>query len=472
MKIKNKEIKFNIYIFFVLVAAVLGIAMSIMIPVSQVPDEYTHFEGMLVSYGNKEILREDMDKFFEPSGMNKFNQGNLHPVNQELYNKTGMEKYSKGLFEYGIKPSASAVKYLPAAIGFYLGVMLHLPILICHQLGELTALIFYIIFCVIALKLMPFKKEMLLFVMLVPMAIQEASSFSPDVIVNACAFLITAMILDFKVRDKKVGWKDVIIFALLSMWLMIAKIIYVLIPLGIFIVPLDKFELRLGKKLELKLGKKLELASIIKRFKWAFIGLMILAVILVGYVCRDFMYFKVLYACILQPGSTLRIFKNTILGYGDLFIQTLAGSFGWLEVDVSLLFIVTFFIMLFYINVFQSKESIEMQELFSVKNRIYFVVISAAVFGFVLLSMVSWSMELAGFDRDVSVSVMRTYLPQISYMLGVQGRYFIPFMPMLLAALGRGNEIKNRKFYTVIQCVYYIVSMMYVMWILDIRFWR
>ena len=84
MKFKNKEIKFNIYIFFVLTAMVWGLVMSIMIPVSQVPDEYTHFEGMLASYGNKEILREDMDRFFEPSGMSEFNQGKLHPVDSGL----------------------------------------------------------------------------------------------------------------------------------------------------------------------------------------------------------------------------------------------------------------------------------------------------------------------------------------------------------------------------------------------------
>ncbi len=464
MKFKNKEIKFNIYIFFVLTAMVWGLVMSIMIPVSQVPDEYTHFEGMLASYGNKEILREDMDRFFEPSGMSEFNQGNLHPVDSGLYMKTGMESYSKGLFEYGLRPSISAIKYLPIAIGFYFGVLLHLPMIVCHQLGELTALIFYIIFCVIALKKMPFKKEVMLFVMLLPMAIQEAGSFSPDVVVNACSFLITAMILDFRVRDKKVGWKDIIVFALLSLWILIAKMIYVLIPLGIFIVPLDKFEL--------KLGKKIELAAVIKRFKPVFIGLIILMVILVGYICRDFAYFKVLYACILQPGNTFSLFKNTFLGYGDLFIQTLVGSFGWLEIDVSLVFIVIFFIMLFYINVFQTKESIEMQESFTFKNRIVFVIISAAVFGFVLLSMVSWSFFLEGFDLDVPVSVMRSYLPRISYMLGVQGRYFIPFMPMLVSSLGRGNEVKNRKFYTAVQCAFYIGSMMYVIWLLDIRYWR
>ncbi len=113
-----------------------------------------------------------------------------------------------------------------------------------------------------------------------------------------------------------------------------------------------------------------------------------------------------------------------------------------------------------------------MQESFTFKNRIVFVIISAAVFGFVLLSMVSWSFFLEGFDLDVPVSVMRSYLPRISYMLGVQGRYFIPFMPMLVSSLGRGNEVKNRKFYTAVQCAFYIGSMMYVIWLLDIRYWR
>jgi Predicted membrane protein len=473
----QEKYKFNIYVFFIVIAAVWGLAMSILIPVSQVPDEYTHFDGMLQSYGAGNLLKDDLNDFFRPSGMDSMNSGELHPVDSSAYLDAGMKSYKSGLFSYGFGPGIIAIKYLPQAIGFFLGVLLGLPMLICHQLGELTALIFYVIICTIALKKMPFKKEVMLFVMLMPMALQEAGSFSPDVTVNACSFLLTAMIFDFKIRGSrfdsedgktdlkksKIGWKDMIIFAFLTFIVLISKEIYILIAFGIFIVPLDRFYL--------PIGKKFDLAAFIKKYKIAFIGLLAAIVIILGILCRDFLYVKVLYACILQPGRTFLLFKNSLIGYKDFYLQTLVGFFGWLDSAVSYFYIVIFFMMLTYINLFQSKKSIELQKDFSIRNRIYLIVLSLAIFVFVFISMVSWSFQLAGVDMSLGVPEFRQYLYQVDYMLGVQGRYFIPFLPMLVISFGRGNEPASSKKYTAVQAVYYILSMLIVLRIIFIRYW-
>ena len=85
--------------------------------------------------------------------------------------------------------------------------------------------------------------------------------------------------------------------------------------------------------------------------------------------------------------------------------------------------------------------------------------------------MISWSFYLAGVNFDGGVAEYRSYLYQIDYMLGVQGRYFIPFMPMLIVSLGRGNEAKSMKRYTVIQACYYVISIIIVLRILYVRYW-
>ena len=472
----QEKYKFNIYVFFIVIAAVWGLAMSILIPVSQVPDEYTHFDGMLQSYGAGNLLKDDLNEFFRPSGMDSMNSGELHPVDSSAYLDAGMKSYKSGLFSYGFGPGIIAIKYLPQAIGFFLGVLLGLPMLICHQLGELTALIFYVIICTIALKKMPFKKEVMLFVMLMPMALQEAGSFSPDVTVNACSFLLTAMIFDFKTRGSrfesedgktdlknKIGWKDMIIFAFLTFVVLISKEIYILIAFGIFIVPLDSFYL--------PIGKKFDLAAFIKKYKIAFIGLLAAIVIILGILCRDFLYVRVLYACIPHPGRTFLLFKNTLIGYKDYYLQTLVGFFGWLDSAVSYTFVVIFFMMLLYINIFQSKNSIEKQSVFLMKNRVYLIILSGIMFVFVFISMIPWSFYLAGLNLDAGVNEFQQYLYQVDYMLGVQGRYFIPFLPMLVISLGRGNEKENMKKYTIIQAVFYIASMIIILKILLDRYW-
>ena len=459
----KKKIKFNIYIFFVIAASVFGLMMSLIIPVSQVPDEYTHFELMLRAYGAEKMYGEDLNEFFRPSGLDSFNSGDIRPVDGNAYMDNGMKSYSEGLFGYGFKPGITAVRFIPQAVGFFAGVLLRLPILICHQLGELTALIFYILICLIALKKMPFKKEVLMFIMLMPMAMQEAGSFSPDVTVNALSFLITAMIFDFKTREKKVGWKEMIIFALMTGVVLVAKEIYILVAFGIFIVPLDRFSLMIGKKFDL--------AQFIKKYKILFIVILAAIAVTLGILCRDFRYVKILYASVLQPGRSYLLFKNTLFGYKDFYLQTMVGSFGWLDSGVSYTFVTIFFMMLFYVNLFQSKKSIELQEDFTIGNRIYLVLLSGMMFVFIFISMVSWSFFLAGFNLDVGVAEFRAYLYQIDYMLGVQGRYFIPFLPMLCISLGRGNEAASTKRYTIVQACYYVLSIVLVLRILFIRYW-
>ena len=371
----KKKIKLNIYIFFVIAASVFGLMMSLIIPVSQVPDEYTHFELMLRAYGAEKMYGEDLNEFFRPSGLDSFNSGDIRPVDGNAYMDNGMKSYSEGLFGYGFKPGITAVRFIPQAV------------------------IFYILICLIALKKMPFKKEVLMFIMLMPMAMQEAGSFSPDVTVNALSFLITAMIFDFKTREKKVGWKEMIIFALMTGVVLVAKEIYILVAFGIFIVPLDRFSLMIGKKFDL--------AQFIKKYKILFIVILAAIAVTLGILCRDFRYVKILYASVLQPGRSYLLFKNTLLGYKDFYLQTMVGSFGWLDSGVSYTFVTIFFMMLFYVNLFQSKKSIELQEDFTIGNRIYLVLLSGMMFVFIFISMVSWSFFLAGFNLDVGLTSIR-----------------------------------------------------------------
>ena len=248
--------KFNIYTFFIIVAAVCGMALSLIVPISQTPDEGMHFYNMLMSYGTMELYAEEV-QFMESSGMASFNDDNeVKLVDEQAYYDAGMKKYSYDLKLSDFSLSTWALKFWPGAIGFYLGVFLKMPIIVCHQMAELFALIFYIIMGVITLKLIPFRKEVMLFIMLMPMVLQQAGSINPDVIVNSCSFLATAYILHLKFREKKVGWKDIIILGLLGLELLIAKEIYVLILAGIFIIPLDHFELKIGSSLRIPAQKQ------------------------------------------------------------------------------------------------------------------------------------------------------------------------------------------------------------------------
>ena len=247
-KVKSK---LNIVTFFIVFSAIWLTIMSFAVPISQTPDEFTHFINMMDLYGTPVYIHETTGTLYDDAELTTFNAEGVHPVNAEAYKKAGMQRYEHKLKITDFKPSVSAVKFLPAAIGFYLGVLLRLPKLVCLQMAELFSALFFIVLGAIALKKAPFKKEVFLFTMLMPMTIQQCSSFNPDVIVIACSVLLTAWILDMKFREGDVTWKDIIVLGLLSFEILIAKQIYVLLAASIIIVPFSKYKLPIGKKFDL-----------------------------------------------------------------------------------------------------------------------------------------------------------------------------------------------------------------------------
>ena len=466
---KNNKIKINIYVFFMVIAFIWGLGMSLMVPMGQVPDEYTHFGFMLEGFGTNKLYPEDRRNFYEASGLIDVAQQRA-ALDRNAYFENGMKQYSLGLSDTGISFHFGAIKYIPGAVGYHLGVLLHLPMLICHQLSELTSLLFYIIICLIALKKMPYKKEVLLFVMLIPMAIHQAASINPDVVVNAISFLMIAMIFEMKSyagktekNIKKIGWKDIILFAVLAFILMCCKITYLPLALGIFIVPAEAFEL--------KIGKSFELAGFIKKYRVIAIILAVIFTALCIFLFRDLQYVKMLITCLSHPGRMLVLMKNTFGTYRDFYLQTFVGCFGWMDTFVSYAFIVLFMMMLLYINLFASKDDIEFDKTLSIKDRVYLMVLALVMLILIFFAMTIWSIKIAGFNLDAGIGEYGNYLYNIGLIQGVQGRYFIPFVPLVLLSLGGRNEIKNRKLFKRIQVGFYLFSLIYTIGIIRIRYW-
>ena len=57
------------------------------------------------------------------------------------------------------------------------------------------------------------------------------------------------------------------------------------------------------------------------------------------------------------------------------------------------------------------------------------------------------------------------------FIQGVQGRYFIPILPILLVSLFEGNEYNSRKIYRGAQIAFYLISMIYTLNLIKLRYW-
>ncbi len=455
--------KINIVSIFAVFAGVWAIIMSIAVPVSQTPDEYTHFINMMYAYGTTDYIAETTGMFYAEAGLSDFNVSENHPVDEVAYKTAGMKRYEHHLRPSDFNIGINAVKYIPAALGFYLGAIFRLPKLICLQMAEFFSTVFFILMGILTLKLAPFKKAVFLFVLLMPMTIQQCSSINPDVMIITCSLFMTALILNMKFREGKVTWKDIIILIVITLVFFVVKMIYMLLLAAILIVPIDKFYL--------PIGKKFDLAVFIKKYKWVCLVFVILAASGFVFLCRNQYFFKVLFACALQPGRTLFLMKVTLSNLLFYYMQTTVGCFGWLDTFVSNQFIVIFFCILVFINLFLPKAELETYKGLKIRDRIVMVIIALGVMGLVLVSMATWSFELDGLDPNVDVATIRGYLYQISSLLGVQGRYIIPVIPMFVVPLGVGTEIGNKKSYYGTQIVFYLYTFYYVMKLVMYRYW-
>ena len=106
--------------------------------------------------------------------------------------------------------------YVPQAIGISLARILGLNTVCLLYFGRLCNLIFFVIMLYLSMKRIPFGKEVLLGVAVLPMTLHLAASFSYDVMILSCMFLLTAVCLDLAYEKETVRVRDVVLLAVLA----------------------------------------------------------------------------------------------------------------------------------------------------------------------------------------------------------------------------------------------------------------
>ena len=116
-----------------------------------------------------------------------------------------------------------------------------------------------------------------------------------------------------------------------------------------------------------------------------------------------------------NPVRSIGMVFNTYFEQAQYYFGTIIGqSLGWLQVNISWLLICGFAIVLL-LALISEKEN---EQCMTGKQRVLVIVLSIIMTGGIVLSM--W----LDFTPDY-----------ISYIAGVQGRYFLPFLPMLVLSL-------------------------------------
>ena len=269
--------------FFVWAALGLGIMFCIVLPPLSAPDEASHYissyelsnrllgreactEDSQVYIRPQDCLIEDMTDILKDDGSGyREGRGDEGTVilGQELTEETYRWIYRERLEEdrentWQTEEGAAALQaeqclsyqptvrttpmaYVPQAVGITISRLLGLGPVGLLFFGRLMNLFFFTAMGYLAIRRMPFGKEILFGVYMLPMTLHLASSFSYDVMILACSGYFAAICLDLAYRAERVRAADVLLLALLMGVMGPCKMVYGVITGYCLLIPIKKF---------------------------------------------------------------------------------------------------------------------------------------------------------------------------------------------------------------------------------------
>ena len=334
--------------------------------------------------------------------------------------------------------TTTPIAYVPQAIGISAARLLGLNTLCLLYFGRLCNLLFFIGMLYLAVKRIPFGKEVLLGVALLPMTLHLAASFSYDVMILGCMFLLTAVCLDLAFEAEQVRIRDVVLLAVLAAVAGPCKMVYAPMLGLCLLVPVRKFG-----------GARNWFASaFVVAGAWAVSMYLVNSQVITTYATATEADSYVAWAeeagfsmnlLIHNPVLLVRMFYQTLVWNAkDMHITMIGGWLGNLDQVLDVPYLVVWILTLCLIGLALKipAEQIRM----NLRQRISVGVLAAACAGLTMLSMlIAWT--------PLSSRVI----------LGVQGRYFLPFLPVLLLALKNHTVVltkdKNRSILYLMCCL-------------------
>lgn len=310
-----------------------------------------------------------------------------------------------------IPVNTTPVVYLPQALGITLARLLHFGYVPLVYLGRLMNLLAFAAMTVVSVRLMPFKKEVLMAVSLLPMTLHLAASFSYDVTFIGLSMLLFSWCFYLAYEKKEVTSKDVVILALLLILLEPGKIVYLPAAGICLLIPKTKFPSKRQYWISLFFVIAIVMLAVffvnrIVLAAWAgstesYVGWSEAA----GYTLSDVWQ---------KPLDVFMVYYETLVTQSDYYLVTMLGGFlGNLDPNLTVppfcLAILWYGLLVSVIK--REGEVVRMKD--GEKLWMLFLV-------FVSVVLVLTSMFLGWTPRE------------LTYITGVQGRYFIPLLPLFL----------------------------------------
>ena len=314
------------------------------------------------------------------------------------------------------------VEYLPQALGISLGRMLHLNFIRIFYLGRLGNLLFYTVCVYGAVRKAIRFKSAIAMVALMPMSLHQAASYSYDVFINGVAFLLLALLINAIYEGGRLTNRAYAAMAVLGALLAPAKIVYATLLLLALLIPYKRFGNRRTWAVkifalfmvagftillfQISALVRMSTSATEKALNWE------------GQRSYDLNF------VFNHPVATIKIFVDTVKTYGEYYYNTCLGQIlSGLSLTLPS-YIVYVMTLLLGLSILEPERCALRTTAW---QRTLFVATFAVVSGLIMLSL------FLGHTSNTK-----------SLIQGVQGRYFIPVLPLVPMALSNRTIVLKR----------------------------
>ncbi|MGI6153374.1 MAG: DUF2142 domain-containing protein [Christensenellaceae bacterium] len=407
---------------------IFGVLFSLITPVFDVPDEPEHFSKtyMMASghffrmdaaggpvANNASLLHEHLGSTLADSPLHGVPVGSA-----ETYTLLGSGQFFLG--------------YLPQALGVFFAKLFGLDLLPMFYMGRIFNAVCYALLAWFAIKKAVRYKWFLAVVSLMPMSIFIASSYNPDgLIYGLCLVLISFFINLLFAEDGKVGYKKMLLFAILCAVIAMKK--YNLLPLCLlpFFIPAKRFArprvkwLSAFMTLGITLAATLGVFFLISAMDMAYGSHEGSALSPGGVNLMGANMYEQLGFMLQNPTAAASIFSKAIMqNLGNNLSEMF--TFGWMDYSIFPIFIFVYYAFLavvaFAYTKYEYQPERQLQTVVSLASRLgIFIIMALIIVCTYAMLYLSWTP--VGLDT----------------ILGVQGRYFVPVL-MLLPFIGQNGS--------------------------------
>lgn len=411
---------------YIIIAVVVGTIYFILIPLGQAPDEYTHIEtaydvaNVVLGYEHGTDIEMRNCDLEDTIITNDYRREIYDIYMDRLLHDHNISDTGSGMF--GDTPlSTNRYLYYPAALGMIIGRLLKLGTIPMMFIGAVFNYIVYVIVAFYSIKKIPFGKTMILLFSILPITMQQVTSYSYDSGILTLSVLIFAMAIRVAYAEN-LQKRDFIILAIASILIAPVKNGAYFFIILLNLLPLARFRKTNKKRFRLILGimgisTLMLIFPIVRNMINSANG----GTLMNGYVSwADEPGYTVSYL-LGNPTALVQICWNTLINNFSYYIYTMiGGSLGWLNIDIPWWIIIALIACLFITAMKKENEAFDLKPwircLFAI-IALYSIACTAAAM------LLDWT--------------------PISYkeILGIQGRYFLPVLMPLLYVM-RGNWVK------------------------------